>query len=76
MGINNQRAVYEKSIFRTIRYMNGSVVSKARYTNGVGFRNTGSHTRTTITPKLTPPPTHTHTHTPRCLSGWLKWIDI
>ena len=26
-----------RSIFRTIKYMDGSVFSKARYTNGVGF---------------------------------------
>ena len=26
-----------RSTFRTIKYMNGSIFSKARYVNGVGF---------------------------------------
>ena len=38
MGTKNQRAVYEyKLTFWMIKYMNGSVFSKARYMNGVGF---------------------------------------
>ena len=40
------------STFQTIWYMNGSVLSKARYMIGGKFWNTGSYTRTTITPKL------------------------
>ena len=61
--------------------MNGSFFSKDKYMNGVGFRNSGSHTRTTINP---PPPPHTHTHTPnrasdtQCysssLKGQLSWL--
>ena len=39
-----------------IKYMNGSVLSKARHMNGVGFWNTGSHIRTKITPVTPSPP--------------------
>ena len=48
MGTKNQRAVYET--FRMIRYMNGSVFSKARYMNGVGFEILAR----TFVPKLPP----------------------
>ena len=43
-----------RSTFWMIKYMNGSVFSKARYMNR-WFWNTGSHTRTKITPKLPAP---------------------
>ena len=49
-----------RSTFWMIKYMNGSVFSKV-YEWG-RFWNTGSHTRTKITPKLPPPPP-----TPRAL---------
>ena len=58
MGTKNQRAVYYRSTFWMIKYMNGSVFSKARYMNGVGFEILA---RTPV-PKLTlshtphPPP--------------------
>ena len=44
-----------RSLFQMIKYMNGSVFSKGQVYEWGRFWNTGSHTRTTITPKLPPP---------------------
>ena len=45
-----------RSTFRTIKYMNGSVLFKGQVYEWVRFRNTGSHTRTHSYPKVTAPP--------------------
>ena len=45
-----------RSTFRMIKYMNGSVFFKGQVYEWGRFWNTGSHTRTTITPKLPSPP--------------------
>ena len=37
MGAKNQRHDMNRSTLWMIKYMNGSVFSKARYMNGVGF---------------------------------------
>ena len=44
-----------RSTFRTVKYVNGSVFSKARYTNGVGFE---IQARTPVPqfPQVTPTP--------------------
>ena len=64
MGTKNQRAVYEyvnildDQVYEWVRFFEGQVYEWGR------FWNTGSHTRTKITPKLplplpTPPPEDT-----------------
>ena len=56
MGIKNQMVVYEyinifdDQEYEWVRFFKGEVYESDR------FRITGSHTRTTITPKLHPPP--------------------
>ena len=56
MGIENQRAVYEKvnilddQVYEWVQFFKGQVYEWGR------FRNSRSHTRTTITPSLHPPP--------------------
>ena len=55
-GYKNQRAVYEwviisdDLVYEWVRFFRGQVYDWIR------CRNTGSNTRTTITPKFTPPP--------------------
>ena len=42
-----------RSSFRMIKYMNGSVFLKGQVYEWCRFWNTGSHTRTTIIPQVT-----------------------
>ena len=64
MGTKNQRAVYEwviisdDLVYEWVRFFKGQVYEWGR------FRNTGSHSRTKITPKLPIPPL-----TPRVLAN-------
>ena len=59
MGTKNHRAVYEwvnisdDLVYEWVRFFKGQVYEWGR------FPNTGSHSRTKITPKLPPPPTPT-----------------
>ena len=52
MGTKTTKGQYmNRSTFQTIKYMNGSVFFKGRVYEWGRFRNTGSYTRATITPR-------------------------
>ena len=52
-----------RSAFWMIKYMNGSIFSKARYMNGVGFEILARSPVPKLPLSYPPPPPHKHTHT-------------
>ena len=60
-----------RSTFWMIKYMNGSVFFEGQVYEWGRFWNTGSHTRTKITPKLSPPPHPPQGQTMQIQISWL-----